>query len=152
MISIFDLPVPEIRCRKSLRVAAGAAEVWAIVGDLGSLVPGGGLVRQVDVEGIGAGAIRTIHLPGGGSVRELIELYDPVLRRYAYRIIDSGPIDCAQYIGGAEVCPAGADACILTWWAMANPIGYDDSGLRAMIEGNLETAVRSVVVYLRAEE
>lgn len=150
MSAIADLFPRQVNCHRAVRIAATADAVWAVVGDIGSLVPGGGIVDRIDIEGAAVGAIRTFHLPGGMRLVERIEAYDPVLRRYVYRIIDCGPLDCAQYLGAAEVTPAGPDACILSWSAMANPAGAGAEALRAMIEANLDGALGAVAAHCQS--
>lgn len=136
-------------CSGTVRIAAAADAVWAVVGDLASLVPGGGMVERIDVDGRGAGAIRTFHLPGGARVVERIESHNPVLRHYSYRILDSGPLPFADYVGAAQVYADGPDGCILTWSADAAPAGIDPDALRAMVEANLDGALQAVAAHFR---
>lgn len=138
-----------IRCRDTVRIGASAEAVWAVVGDLASLVPGGGIVERIDVDGEGAGAIRTFHLPGGATVVERIESHDPAARLYSYRILDSGPLPFADYVGAAEVTADGAERCILAWSADAVPAGVDPATLRAIVEANLTGALRAVAAHFR---
>jgi carbon monoxide dehydrogenase subunit G len=138
-----------LRCSESVRIAASADAVWAVVGDLASLVPGGGMVERADVEGEGAGAIRTFHLPGGAQVVERIESHDPPQRRYTYRIVDSGPLPFTDYVGAAEVTVDGPRLCLLSWSAEFAAEGKNGAALRAMVEANLNGALRSVAAHFR---
>jgi hypothetical protein len=141
-----------LKCRDTVRISASADAVWAVVGDLTSLVPGGGAVERIDVDGSGAGAIRTFHLPGGATVVERIERHDPANRLYTYRILDSGPLPCADYLGAAEVIADGADHCMLAWSADAAPVGVDRATLRAIVEANLNAALQAVAAHFRPAE
>jgi hypothetical protein len=143
-------PAPGLQCSDTVRIAASADAVWAVVGDLASLVPGGGMVERIDVEGEGAGAIRTFHLPGGATVVERIESHDPARRCYSYRILDSGPLPFADYVGAAEVNADGPHACLLSWSATVAPAGVDVGTLRTMVEANLNGALRMVAAHFRA--
>ena len=143
-ISLADLIPRQISRQVARRLPVDADALWKVVGDLGSSVPGGGMVERVEVEGRGAGAIRTFHFPGGGKVVERIEDYDAEARRYVYRIIDFGPLSMARYLGLAEVVLAGEGGSILSWSAMADPVGTDAGALAANIEANLTSAVEAV--------
>lgn len=138
-----------VQCRDTVRIAAVADAVWAVVGDLASLVPGGGMVARIDVDGEGAGALRTFHLPGGATIVERIESHDPAARLYSYRILDSGPLPFADYVGTAEVVPDGPDHCILAWSADAAPAGVDHATLRTVVEANLNGALQAVAAHFR---
>lgn len=138
-----------VKCRDTVRIGATADAVWTVVGDLASLVPGGGMVERIDVDGQGAGAIRTFHLPGGATVVERIESHDPGARQYSYRILDSGPLPFADYVGAAEVTVDGPDHCILEWSADAAPAGVDAAVLRGMVEANLKGALQAVAAHFR---
>jgi hypothetical protein len=147
MLSLADLLPRRVHCQQALWLDVDADALWAVVGDLGSLVPAGGMVERIELEGAGAGAVRTFHLPGGPRIVERIEDHDPALRRYVYRILDSGPLPIANYLGVAQVAPAGPGAAILSWSAMADPVRGDAEALRAMLQANLETAVRSIAAH-----
>jgi hypothetical protein len=138
-----------VQCRDTVRIGATADAVWAVVGDLASLVPGGGMVERIDVDGEGAGAVRTFHLPGGATVVERIESHDPKARRYSYRILDFGPLPFADYAGAAEVSEDGPDACILAWSADTTPAGVDAAMLRTIVEANLSGALQAVAAHFR---
>ena len=144
-----DQTPTRIQCRETVRIGASADKVWAVVGDLASLVPGGGMVERIDVAGEGAGAIRTFHLPGDATVTERIEHHDPAARRYSYRILDFGPLPFADYLGAAEVRADGPDACILAWSADAAPAGVDAAMLRTIVEANLNGALQAVAAHFR---
>lgn len=149
MMGLADLFPREVSCHRAIRVPIDAESVWAVVGDIGSPIPGGGVIEGLEIKGAGVGAIRTAHLSGGARIVERIEEYDPVLRRYVYRIIDGGPLDCTHYLGLAQVLPAGPGACILSWSAMAQPVGGDAATLRAMLEANLDRALDALANHLQ---
>ncbi|HTU13365.1 MAG TPA: SRPBCC family protein [Allosphingosinicella sp.] len=138
-----------VQCRDSVRIAAPAEAVWAVVGDLASLVPGGGMVERIELDGEGAGAIRTFHLSGGARVVERIESHEPALRCYSYRILDFGPLPFADYVGAAEVIADGRDGCLLSWSADATPAGVDAATLRTIVAANLDGALQAVAAHFR---
>lgn len=139
----------QVNCTRTLRLSVPADAAWAVVGDLSGNVVGAGMIERVELIGEGTGAIRTFHLPGGAKVVERIEEYDASERRYIYRITDCGPLPMARYLGMAEVVPAGPEACLLSWSAMAEPVDGDADGLRTFIEANLTHAVMAVANHLQ---
>ena len=150
MTLLADTFLHQAICHRAVRLDVPAEAVWAVVGDIGSMVPGAGMIERVELEGEGTGAIRTFHLPGGARIVERIEEYDPVLRRYVYRILDGGPLDCVDYLGRAQVTPAGAGACTLAWSAMANPVAGSAEALKTMLESNIEGALTAIAAHLRS--
>lgn len=138
-----------INCSRSIRIPVAADLVWEVVGDIASPVPGGGAIERIEVQGAGEGAIRTFHLTGGATITERIETHDASDRRYTYRIIDSGPLPYTRYLGAAEVTPAGPDACVLSWAAMADPVEADTDILRPALEANLDSALQAVAAHFR---
>ena len=147
-ISLADLFPRQVRCHVSRRIEVPAELAWAVVGDIGSTIPGGEMIERVEVEGSGEGAVRTYHLRGGGAVVERIEEYDPSARRYVYRITDFGPFPMARYLGTSEVVPAGPSACILSWVAMADPLDGEQDSLAAILRASVSGAVEAIASHL----
>lgn len=152
MPNLSDLFPRQVNCHRASVLPVSADEAWQVVGDVGSQVMTEGLVERVSVEGSGAGALRTYHLPGGGAIVERIEEHDPSERRYVYRIIDAGPMPMARYLGLAQLMPAGPGRSILSWSAMADPLDGDVEGLRAMLEANLSHAVTALASHFGAAD
>ena len=94
MVSLGDLFPRQVNCQRAVQLSVSADEAWAVVGDIGANVIGAGMIERVEVTGSGTGAVRVFHLPGGATVSERIEEYDPKNRYYIYRIVDSGPPRC----------------------------------------------------------
>lgn len=149
MTSRAEPAIGRAQCSDTVRIGTSADAVWAVVGDLASLVPGGGMVERVEVEGKRVGAVRTFHLPGGARVVERIESHDPSLRRYTYRIIDSGPLPLTDYLGTAAVAAEGPTTCLLTWSADFASASEDGGALRALVEANLSRALQAVAAHFR---
>lgn len=142
----------QVTVQRSVTVAVAADTAWAVVGQLDSMVPEGGFVERVEVDGAGAGAVRTYHLVGGGQVIERIERYDPADRLYIYRIIDVGPLPMARYLGMAHVTPAGPDRCHIGWTVMADSLDGDGAALTAMLEGTVGQALQAFASHLTADD
>jgi hypothetical protein len=140
----------QVVARHSTFINASAEQVWRIVGDVGSNVVGAGLIERIEVIGSGTGAVRRLYLHGGAIVEERIEHYDDQGRRYIYRITDAGPTGLARYLGLVEVIGAGEVKSILSWTAMADPVGIDAKALQAGLDGNVSHAVEAVARHFEA--
>lgn len=141
---IADRSRSHIHVERSVALDASADAVWAVVGDLADTLITEGLAERVVVEGSGAGAVRRFFLPGGISIAERIETFEPAARSYTYRIFDYGPLPFADYLGHAQVLPDGPDAALLSWSAIAAPLDGTDDVARTMIEANLDHALSAL--------
>lgn len=149
---IADRSRSHIHVERSIALGASADAVWAVVGDLANSLITEGLAERVVVEGSGAGAVRRFFLPGGISIAERIETFDPAERSYAYRIFDYGPLPFIDYLGRAQVLPDGPDAALLSWSATAAPRDGADDGARTMIEANLDHALSALARHFGTAE
>ncbi|MEO7602398.1 MAG: SRPBCC family protein [Sphingomicrobium sp.] len=140
----------QVTVQRIVTVEAPADVAWGVVGQLDSMVPEGGFVERVAVEGSGEGAIRTYHLVGGGEVIERIERYDPVDRLYIYRILDVRPLPMTRYLGLAHVTSAGPGRCHIGWNVMADSLDGDTTALTAMLEGTVTQALGAFAAHLAA--
>jgi hypothetical protein len=143
-----DLFPRQVTVQRTVTVDAPADKAWAVVGKLDSMVPEGGFVERVEVDGAGENSIRTYHLVGGGKVIERIERYDHVERLYIYRILDVGPLPMVRYLGMAHVTPAGPDRCHIGWNVMADSIDGDTAALTAMLEGTVTQALQAFAAHV----
>ncbi len=141
---IVDRSARSIHVERSVTLAADADTVWAVVGDLADTTITEGLAERVEVDGSGAGAVRRFFLPGGISIAERIERFEPGERSYAYRIFDYGPLPFTDYLGRAQVVAAGPDGALLTWSAAAAPLDGAGDVARAMIEANIDHALSAL--------
>ena len=136
--SLADGFVRPLHCQKAVRLPAPADAVWALVGNIGDETIGKGLVERIEVIGDGVGALRLLHLPGGGLLHERIEEYSETDRYYVYRVIDSGPLNFTNYLAMARVTPAGPDACILSWNTQAQAVSGFEDQTQAILQGNID--------------
>jgi hypothetical protein len=100
--------------RRELRFDRPAAEVWATVGDPGTIhewFPG-------IVDSTVDGDVRTITLGSGVSLTEQIVTNDPVLRRFQYRI--TGGL-FRQHLGTVDVIGLDDDSCLAVYSTDAEP-------------------------------
>ena len=86
-------------------VPLGAEAVWAVIGDFSGIRKWAGLVEAESTEQTADGKVRTLSMPGGRTVREL--LADEGEHFYTYTL--ERP-DMKAYFSTVSVKPAGADA------------------------------------------
>jgi hypothetical protein len=122
----------------AIRLPLDAHTVWGLVGDIGSMELAKGMIERMEVSGDGVGAIRTLHLPGGGAVVERIEEYSAEDLYYVYRVLDSGPVDLTHHLGLIRVVPAGPGACIVSWNSMAQPCDGKREEIAALLRANID--------------
>lgn len=133
-----------IRVERAIRIAAPAVLAWEVLGDFAATDLAGGICKGITVQGTGVGAVRTMVLEdrlGGGYVCERLESFDPVDRFMSYRLIDSGPVPFADYIGTIRVTLAGPEACVAVMTSAFVPVEIDEEIARQMSVSNIETAL-----------
>ena len=135
-----------ISVERAIRIEAPADVAWEVLGDftLSKLIEG--ILTHVTLEGSGVGTVRTMHLVakfGGGYVKERLEEYDAVDRFMRYRMVDSGPIPFADYLGSIRVTPAGPAACVALMTASFVPVDIDEGTARGISVGNITQALEN---------
>lgn len=98
--------------RRSVRLPASAARVWATIGGFNALPEWHPAVERSELSN--GGLTRTLHLAGGGRIVEGLDEHDPAARRYRYRFIES-PLPVENYRSMLSVRDEGADGCIVEW-------------------------------------
>src|SRR6266571_3735923 len=89
-------------------VAAPAVEERRLLGDFGGIAKlGGSMLESCTVEGSGVGAVRTLGLRGGGSIRERCEAYDAAGRALTYSIVGESPLPVRGYVSTCRVVETG---------------------------------------------
>lgn len=117
-------------------VAAPAAKVWGLLGDFGGVMKWGGkMLESCTVEGTGVGAVRTVGLPGGVSIRERCEAYDATNRVLTYSIIAKSPLPIRNYVSTCRVVETGPNECRVDWHGRFEPDGVSEEQAQGMIRG-----------------
>ena len=115
-------------------IAAPAAKVWALLGDFGGVAKWGGpMIESCTLEGSGVGAVRTLGLPGGMTIRERCEKLDSAGRALTYSIIGKSPIPVRGYVSTCRVVETGADQCRVDWEGRFEPDGAPEEQAQAMV-------------------
>ena len=133
-----------IRVERAIRIDASAEAAWAVLGDFAAAHIAAGICKRITVEGSGVGAVRTMVLEerlGGGSVQERLEAFDAAERFMSYRLVDSGPVPFADYVGTLRVTPAGPAACVAVMTSAFVPVEIDEDSARQISVTNIETAL-----------
>jgi mxaD protein len=86
-------------------IPLSAAAVWAVIGDFSGIRKWAGLVEAESTEQTSEGKVRTLTMPGGRTVRELMT--DEGEHHYTYTL--DRP-DMKAYFSTVSVKPGGADS------------------------------------------
>lgn len=123
------------RARVEAVIAAPAERVWDIFRweNLDGAAAAG-LFAGVDYEERRAvpGAIRTVHLAGGGSVRERLEEVEEGVLGYRYRVVNLENFPLADYLGSVSVEPIGEAASRIIFACEFVPAGISADEWRAL--------------------
>lgn len=102
--------MPEVR--RSVRLPASAARVWATIGGFNALPEWHPAVERSELSD--GGRTRTLYLAGGGRIVEGLDEHDAAARCYHYRFIES-PLPIENYRSSLSVRDEGADGCTVEW-------------------------------------
>jgi hypothetical protein len=131
---------------RAVRIEAPIEVAWEILGDFSLRELVADICTHVDVKGSGVGAVRTMHLAprfGSGYVQERLESLDERDHYMTYRMVDSGPVPFADYIGSIRLTPAGPAACVAVMTSRFVPVELDDETARSISVTNIETALKN---------
>lgn len=97
------------------RIPASADRLWRMIStaELRDNIASAYL-DGVDVEGEGVGAVLTIRMKSGVTLKERIDRLDPVEREFGYSVVDSGPLNYAYYTSIMRVQPCGPDESLIS--------------------------------------
>ena len=131
-----------VSVKVSERVEATADRVWELFRDFGGVQRFSAGIEKVEVTGAGIGAVRTLSLPGGLTLKERLEAFDERGRRLQYAIV-AGPIPVSSYLATIEVKDEG-QACRIDWSSHFEPNGISADQGRAMMEGVYKGGIAGV--------
>ena len=95
------------------RVVAPIDRVWDVLSDFTAMQKRTAGLTRFDVEGSGAGAVRTFQIGDGPVMRERLEIFDPDHYCFAYALLP--PAFMENYLGEVQLKPDGTDACLVVW-------------------------------------
>jgi hypothetical protein len=111
-------------------------------GGVGKLSPE--QVDEVECEGEGLGAVRTVHIKGLGPVMERLDVaYDE--RLFAYSIINETALPLERYIAVVELGDAPGGGCHVRWGSNWIAKGRPDADVRTMLTQLYTTLIEGIV-------
>jgi Polyketide cyclase / dehydrase and lipid transport len=136
--------------RREIRIRGSADEVWAVVGDVGTIhhwFPG---IVACTVAEDAEGTVRTVTLGSGMQLVERIVTNDPLARRFQYRITGGvfrehlGTIDVIDLGDGTSLAVYGTDAVpAVMGLVIGGASGVALENLQRLVEGGGPAAGRS---------
>jgi hypothetical protein len=108
------------------------------------------MMESCTVEGSGVGAVRTIGLPGGATIQERCEAYDPAGRALTYSIIGTSPIPIRGYTSTCRVVETGANECRVDWEGRFEPDGVPEEQAQSLVRGIYTGGIAAVRKFLAA--
>lgn len=125
--------------RRVTELAAGADEVWAVVGDFNGLPEWLPPIERSELED---GGVRRLTLRDGGEVVERLESHDDAGRSYSYRILESGlPVRDYRATVAVHERP---DGCEVEWQSTFEPEGASEEDAVAVIDGIYDTGLAAL--------
>ncbi len=117
------------------QIAASATSVWALIRDFGDLSKWAAGIESCEVSGEGIGAVRTLGLPGGGTLKERLEAFDEEARSFSYSMVEPIPLPLKNYLATVTLSEEGPDRCGIEWSSSFEPSGASEEQTVKMIQG-----------------
>lgn len=114
-------------------IAAPVDAVWELVGDFGA-VDRWSAIERCSVEGDGVGAVRTLAMPGGLSLRERLEAFDADGRSFSYSIVEPTPLPLRGYRSTLSLEERDGK-CAVDWRGTFEPVGVSEDQAKKMVQG-----------------
>ncbi len=123
--------MPEVHVKDEFDATIEA--VWDVIGDFAGIRKWA-QIESLEVEGEGVGAVRTIGMPGGLTLKERLESFDPEAHRFSYSMTETGPLPISNYLATVTLSEAGPDRCAIDWRGSFETPG-EAAPVEKMIEG-----------------
>lgn len=140
VISMTTLAAP-VSVEETAILNAGAADVWALVGDFNGLNHWHPAVSASHQEG----DHRTLTLQDGATITEILEDRSNSTRSYRYRI-ETSPLPVSDYESSIRVEDAGQGKSRVIWASHFNTAGVSDAEaekvIRNVYRGGLDNLAR----------
>ena len=119
----------------SMDLGVSADQVWELIGGFNALPNWHPAVEKSEIEGEGAGSVRTLHLAGGGTITERLERLDDAGKVYNYSIISS-PLPVANYNSTIRLHETDdGKGCKVEWESDFQAAGAPEGDAVAAIQG-----------------
>ncbi len=127
----------------SKNVSTSSDHCWARVGGWGTIHEWHPAIDKTVAEGEDVGAIRTLTLGDGATLKEELESYDSAARSYSYRFVEH-PFPVDDYHGKISVSDNGDGTSTVTWSGSFLAKGVSDDEARQMFEGVYQAGLDAV--------
>jgi len=121
----------------SVELAASPRDVWSVVGAFDKLQGWHPAVASTTMEGSPTqpGAVRVLHLNGGGDINETLTSYNDLDTRMTY-VINESPLPVANYESFLAVTHTGKGRALVIWGSTFDAAGgADDAKAKSVIAG-----------------
>lgn len=130
-------------------VGAPAGAVWDLVGHLDNAASWAG-VEKCEIEGRGAGCVRTLELVGKDTMRERFDELDDEAHRYSAAVLEHTHLPLRDLHYTLQVSEAGPERCAMEWEVDFEPDGVGEQQARELVTGFYTTLAVSVRVRLES--
>ena len=117
-----------------MQLAAPAQDVWNVIGKFGGLADWHPAAVACVLSEQGPDTIRTISIPGGGSLVEKLEAHDDAAMSQTYSIVD-GPLPVAGYVSTIRVLSDSENSCRVHWAGRFDASGAPDEVAQKVVRG-----------------
>lgn len=132
------------RVSMSMDLKVPADKVWDMIGSFNALPEWHPAVEKSEIEGDGKGSIRTLHLAGGGTIRERLERIDDEDMVYSYSIV-SGPLPVINYVSTLRLHESeDGKGCTVEWESDFQPMGVPENDAVNAITGVYEAGLKNL--------
>lgn len=123
-----------IEVSREVRLAAPAAEIWALIGPFDGLDRWHPAVLQCEPDEEDGYTVRRVKVVGNVRTVQRLLSHDDARRSYRYTITE-GDLPVHDYDAVLSVREDGHDACVVTWRVTFQAAGAPDDVAREAIEG-----------------
>ena len=123
-----------LEVEENMQLGAPAQVVWNVIGNFGGLADWHPAAVACVLSEKGPDTIRTISIPGGGSLVEKLEAHDDEAMSQTYSIVD-GPLPVANYLATIRVVPESETSCRVKWVGHFEASGAPDEMAQNVVRG-----------------
>ncbi len=128
---------------RSKKVAAPAAEVWALIGPFDGMANWHPAVIACHSSGSGEGQERELVVVGNIRLRERLVAHDDAAMSYRYVVVD-GPLPVEGYVSTLSISDNGDSTSTVTWSAEYHLAGAPEDIAREAIGGIYDAGLQSL--------
>jgi len=129
-----------LKVEEAITLNAPAEKVWETIGEFGGLADWHPAAVACTTSEQGSDVIRTISIPGGGSLVEKLEALHSKQFSMTYSIVD-GPLPVTSYRSTLKLVPNGDHASKAMWSGEFAASGVDDEAAQKVIRGIYTTGL-----------